>query len=819
MKGIILIIFSYLLSSYISIIPEWDLSKSAVDLLSSSTTYEYTVCQKYFYNYELKMIKRLTKTNGNIISTNRIYINNKVKEVPFDNIESFFYLNGKYIICPIGKYHPYDFTNEEYIVPNNFKEVGNWDLKCQYHGSSRYIIISYSSNGIYNLYATNSDITNTKYVENVGEELYDYKLNDTYKQSCSEYSMINFYKVKQNLMLTSSIFILMQNYPAIIIFSIIPTNELLTNTKGFFKKDSDYFYLITYNDIQDFSSGFTNSTIDDYRNITNVKMYFNFLSPFEFMDEVEIKEINFILFNKFVYYKLYNKNNDKFYHGIIDIELNKVIFNTDETITSFLPFSDKAMLAITPSTAYKICAYNENGNCIDTCNEGYVLDISGNKCGTSCPSGKIKLMPSEVCAETCDLSIYVLNNNQCGLCKYFNPNGNKYKLINGTNCLGSIPDGAEFFNEKLSLLKCKDGYHLEDNTCKKDIICYELCEDCVSYSSDIHNQKCLKCKAGYLLENGNCLKQCSKGYEKFQDICKYCNDNICQNFEINSCNCLECPAHYYLNDYKCKECDLNCLECYNSSNNCTKCFDSDFLFNNKCLQCTDCKEKETDSCKCKSCLEGYFLENYQCKKCLDNCKNCENSSKCISCKDGYTLENAICVKCHINCELCSAPSYTDEEQNCISCKDNNKFIFETNCVNECPNNSYIFNNKECKKCSLHCKTCDKGEEMDNENCLSCDENNEYKYLVDAEGFGKNCVKECPDKTELKDGKCISKSVEENESNYVVISLGILFGFCFVIIVIMICLYKKKCLKCLKDKKDDKLIKEINDDLKLYKSFD
>ena len=130
MKGIILIIFSYLLSSYISIIPEWDLSKSAVDLLSSSTTYEYTVCQKYFYNYELKMIKRLTKTNGNIISTNRIYINNKVKEVPFDNIESFFYLNGKYIICPIGKYHPYDFTNEEYIVPNNFKEVGNWDLKC-----------------------------------------------------------------------------------------------------------------------------------------------------------------------------------------------------------------------------------------------------------------------------------------------------------------------------------------------------------------------------------------------------------------------------------------------------------------------------------------------------------------------------------------------------------------------------------------------------------------------------------------------------------------------------------------------------------------
>ena len=61
--------------------------------------------------------------------------------------------------------------------------------------------------------------------------------------------------------------------------------------------------------------------------------------------------------NKFIYYKLKNKNNDIYYHGIIDIELNKIIFNTNETITTFIPYSNMAMLAITPKTVYRICTY------------------------------------------------------------------------------------------------------------------------------------------------------------------------------------------------------------------------------------------------------------------------------------------------------------------------------------------------------------------------------------------------------------------------------------------------------------------------------
>ena len=65
------------------------------------------------------------------------------------------------------------------------------------------------------------------------------------------------------------------------------------------------------------------------------------------------------------------------------------------------------------------------------------------------------------------MKLVARTDTQCSLFKYFNPKSNKYKLINGTNCLDSIPDGAGLLDEKLSLLKCKDGYRLEDNTCLK----------------------------------------------------------------------------------------------------------------------------------------------------------------------------------------------------------------------------------------------------------------------------------------------------------------------------------------------------------------
>ena len=42
------------------------------------------------------------------------------------------------------------------------------------------------------------------------------------------------------------------------------------------------------------------------------------------------------------------------YHGVLDITLNKVIFNTNENIDIFIPYSSNSMLAITKEFAYRI---------------------------------------------------------------------------------------------------------------------------------------------------------------------------------------------------------------------------------------------------------------------------------------------------------------------------------------------------------------------------------------------------------------------------------------------------------------------------------
>ena len=130
----------------------------------------------------------------------------------------------------------------------------------------------------------------------------------------------------------------------------------------------------------------------------------NDISPLEFIDDVEIEEMNFMLYNKFVYYKIKNKNKTKMYHGVLDIVVNKVVFNTDEEIEIFIPYSSKAMLAITPTTAYKICIYKENNECVEECENGYNLDLNGNTCGSksNCPDNQIMLIPNGICFDSYD---------------------------------------------------------------------------------------------------------------------------------------------------------------------------------------------------------------------------------------------------------------------------------------------------------------------------------------------------------------------------------------------------------------------------------
>ena len=770
-----LIIFSILIPISLSLTPEWNLSSSGVELLSSKDTYEYVTYSNTFDGgIELKMKRRITRlSNGNIEVKKIISLGKEEKEVPsinsFDNIQSSHNVSGNVIICPYGGDHPYNYSNLERLKISGTDDdqfQRNWDLKCIYHKKSKIFFVVYSRKTPVYIFYTKNINKNYWNPISTGTELYDYKLSDKLLGNENNEIPIIFYSKigKEGIIFSDNNIVIGEKYIGLKSKNLLNTS--LTTTKGFMKNNTNNFYFVSYNDTKIFYTGYINTTVDDdFHYINSTVKYNNNSSPFNFSSEVTNLEIDFIFRNKFIYYRLVNEN--KYYHGIIDIELHKIIFNTKEIINKFIPYSDKAMLAITPDKAYIICAYKIDGNCTDYCPGGnYIINPNGNTCGLSCDDNQYRFISDNTCIDNCNENIYIIykenDEKKCGMCKDFYKD-KPYKFINGTNCYSSIPEGAIIKDNISNLMECdeKEGYYFENETCYKKINCFHSCKECSEESITEYDQKCTKCKDNYVFQNGNCLNNCSERYGIIDGECQECKDTSCDIFYINSCNCSKCKEHFYLIENNCLECDENCENCFSESNNCTSCNTSSFLFNGQCLSCTPCNEKEDNSCKCLSCSMGHFLQNGRCQKCSDNCQLCENITYCNSCEIGYALNinNNTCSRCHNNCESCSSPSINDTEQNCLSCN-NNLFLYENNCVEECKDGLYTNEqNKICEKCNEHCKTCDEGGEPNDEHCSSCDINSTYKYLVNATGFPKNCVIECPNGTIENNEICVLKKQE------------------------------------------------------------
>jgi hypothetical protein len=108
-------------------------------------------------------------------------------------------------------------------------------------------------------------------------------------------------------------------------------NTVLTKMKSNSRASIDsnyYFYYFTYNNVSDFSSGYSNTYLDlgqsGYSNSFSATKNED-SSPLSFVDNVEIIDINFIPGTKNAYYKIYNKDKNTTYYGLIDIKQNKVL--------------------------------------------------------------------------------------------------------------------------------------------------------------------------------------------------------------------------------------------------------------------------------------------------------------------------------------------------------------------------------------------------------------------------------------------------------------------------------------------------------------
>ena len=192
MKNIlILFLFLNLLLFSFSIVHNWNLENSSIDLLENieSKTLSILSYSGEGYGMKVELYKYITIENGSVFymkildvynissSTTKIF----ERAVTYDDIDSFFYLNNNYIICPKGKYHPLlvdsngDFS--ELNVGNGWEENGEWELKC-YHHYSGYFLVFYLMNGNCQFFRTKTSGSFSWERQDLHNEIYDFKLNN-----------------------------------------------------------------------------------------------------------------------------------------------------------------------------------------------------------------------------------------------------------------------------------------------------------------------------------------------------------------------------------------------------------------------------------------------------------------------------------------------------------------------------------------------------------------------------------------------------------------------------------------------------------------
>ena len=577
---LLIIYFNFILFT-LSSTPSCNFDEIVVDLLSSSSRYEYTIYEKNNYGINVILKKMITKTGNSISSQNYLTVDSVTKLVDFENIHSYYpnQLNTSLIICPKGKFHPYDFDSGNFIIHSDFESSDNWDLRCFLHDTG-YFFVLYGYGEKENFFSSYNNNALTK-INLYKAYLYDFIYENGNNNDNGEYKIATVHTYYNQITIIYSIFYLKSDYEG--------RNNLKRQNiinagiySGAIFDENNYLYFFTYNSISDFTSGYSTSglIITDISNTYSLPINTNNTSPFYFLsNQPEIEQINFIPKTKYVYYLINDNGNN--YFGIIDIRLNKVLFNIQKEISSIIPCSNNELLILNINSAYTLSSIQDVDICIDSgsnsTNSTIILEENNNE-------NKVKLMPDGIYIDkySCDLNIYVLSEdgNQCGPCNYFNSD-KKYKLVDSNECIDNIPENAEFYDQSLNVLKCKQNYYLNNNLC---IFagCYETCETCSILSSNKDEQKCSSCKAGYILNNGNCIivnEATEKVTEKLTDIiCP--EDNTCINYEINSCHC------------------KNCIDGY-------------FLDNSECFKCNElCQAYDENSCKCKNeySFFGYYNE-------------------------------------------------------------------------------------------------------------------------------------------------------------------------------------------------------------------
>ena len=523
-KFLLFILFFGLITHIFSQIPVWDFKESAIDLLSNNSIfYEYVLFENKQENF--KLIKEINKTNEEINQKNYVQLSENKIITNWEGIQEIYNEHQKIYVCPSGKNYLSYYSGDKFEELNHSEKNGSshWDLTCYYLNENKDIfLLSYLNSEDNNIYGYKlSDYSWFKI------QMHEGYLDIIWPNKLENYEIFHIFLIiiKEECITLGKMEVTIRDQPTGNIVNSAKIVERLKESFAFFDENKN-FYWITYNETF-FLSGYSEEPLDNIsKNPDQIKVTKNNYSPFEFIENVTINYVNFIRNTKYAFYEI--KANEKIYHGIIDIKLNKIIFNTDELIKDFKPYSKDSLLVITNKSAYKICVFAQvNDTCINECPEGQKLILSpekNNYCGEKKECENYILMPMDICVNECDNTFYVIQNqNECGLCKNMNQSY-PYKIISEKECRKEKPNNTYFYDKN---------YYLLD-------YCDSSCETCYGKKDD----QCLSCKEGTLI-NGKCYKdKCPDGYYK----------------DING---------------TCENCDSNCLTCDakpdNGNNHCTSC--------------------------------------------------------------------------------------------------------------------------------------------------------------------------------------------------------------------------------------------------------
>lgn len=312
---------------------------------------------------------------------------------------------------------------------------------------------------------------------------------------------------------------------------------------------------------------------------------------------------------------------------------------------------------------------------------------------------------------------------------------------------------------------------LADNNNKK---CISSCSSgsvfINSHGQNFCGDKCPK----YIMEpTGICIDECESSIFHLIDNykCGFCKDiSPDQPFKLlNSSGCLEKkPEKTYLYKPEFKildKCHDSCKTCSGPSDTeCETCEDGYYNISGKCATVAVQRHE-----KCSYCLKPPEDDNQNCLSCKDNLLLQKDKGNCVEeCNNGYFQNETFCEKCEEPCEAC----YNSTQ--CITCI-----------------NGFYFNDTDnlCYQCHSKCEICKWGKENDNEHCIKCMPN---KFLINETEMGGNCVDKCPEGTFAKDGKC--KEQEQEKQNYMLYIFLIIIAFLIILISINIirkCYIKKK----------------------------